>query len=110
MSTQRPGTPPRPEGPPRPWGAPATAPGFSAATVPEVPGGVPPAAVPAARQEGPPAAGPWSAVPWAADPGAGGGAGTAPATGRMRRIAQDLPDWEPLPPGELLVRRRGAGT
>lgn len=26
-------------------------------------------------------------------------------TSRQRRIAGNLPDWEPLPPGELLVRR-----
>lgn len=107
MNLQPPGTPPRPEDPPRPWGAPATAPGFPPAGVPEAaPGGLPPAAAPAARREGPPPA----AVPWAAGPGTGDGVGTAPATGRLRRIAQDLPDWEPLPPGEVLVRRRGAGT
>ncbi|HMR47862.1 MAG TPA: hypothetical protein PKA68_01245 [Arachnia sp.] len=26
-------------------------------------------------------------------------------TSRQRRIAGNLPDWEPLPPNELLVRR-----
>ena len=30
---------------------------------------------------------------------------SAPTTSRERRIAGDLPDWEPLPPGELFVRR-----
>ncbi|MGP3690419.1 hypothetical protein ACTVZO_37960 [Streptomyces sp. IBSNAI002] len=29
------------------------------------------------------------------------------ATGRLRRIVEGLPDWEPLPPGEILVRRGG---
>lgn len=95
-----------PAQPPRPWGAPAAVPGFAAPAVPEVPDGLPPVVVPAARQEVPPPA----SVPWAGDPRAGGGADAGPATGRVRRIAQDLPDWEPLPPGEILVRRRGAGT
>lgn len=28
-----------------------------------------------------------------------------PKTSRERKIAGDLPDWEPLPPGELTVQR-----
>ena len=28
-----------------------------------------------------------------------------PQTSRERKIAGDLPDWEPLPPGELVVQR-----
>lgn len=28
-----------------------------------------------------------------------------PQTSRQRQVAGDLPDWEPLPPGELVVRR-----
>lgn len=28
-----------------------------------------------------------------------------PQTDRERKIAGDLPDWEPLPPGELTVKR-----
>lgn len=28
-----------------------------------------------------------------------------PETSRERKIAGDLPQWEPLPPGELFVRR-----
>jgi hypothetical protein len=28
-----------------------------------------------------------------------------PQTERQRKIAGDLPDWQPLPPGELPVRR-----
>ncbi len=35
----------------------------------------------------------------------GSRAATKPQTGRERKIAGGLPDWEPLPPGELLVRR-----
>ncbi|MFF1357679.1 MULTISPECIES: hypothetical protein [unclassified Streptomyces] len=30
-------------------------------------------------------------------------------TGRLRRVVDGLPDWEPLPPGETFVRRPGAG-
>jgi hypothetical protein len=29
----------------------------------------------------------------------------ARATDRMRKTVQGLPSWEPLPPGEILVRR-----
>ncbi|MEV8017840.1 hypothetical protein AB0O76_16145 [Streptomyces sp. NPDC086554] len=29
-------------------------------------------------------------------------------TNRLRRIAEGLPDWEPLPPGETVVRRPGS--
>jgi hypothetical protein len=28
-----------------------------------------------------------------------------PATTRFRQVVRDLPSWDPLPPGELLVRR-----
>ncbi|MFZ3493646.1 hypothetical protein ACODT5_10545 [Streptomyces sp. 5.8] len=31
------------------------------------------------------------------------------ATARLRRIVEGLPDWEPLPPGEIVVRRGGNG-
>ena len=31
--------------------------------------------------------------------------GTQRVTSRVRRLVQGLPDWEPLPPGEVLVRR-----
>ena len=34
----------------------------------------------------------------------------APTTDRERRIAGELPAWEPLPPGELFVRRPGHGA
>lgn len=40
-------------------------------------------------------------VPWARQ----GGAAQQPITGRVRRAVQNLPDWEPLPPGEILVQR-----
>ncbi|MFI9239198.1 hypothetical protein [Streptomyces cinnamoneus] len=30
-------------------------------------------------------------------------------TSRLRRLVADLPDWEPLPPGEIVVRRPGSG-
>jgi hypothetical protein len=30
------------------------------------------------------------------------------ATPRVRQMVEGLPPWEPLPPGEMLVRRRGA--
>jgi hypothetical protein len=33
---------------------------------------------------------------------------TKPQTSRERKVAGELPEWEPLPPGELLVRRPGA--
>lgn len=28
-----------------------------------------------------------------------------PQTSRERRVAGDLPEWEPIPPGELFVKR-----
>lgn len=34
-----------------------------------------------------------------------GNAGVPRATSRQRRTVQQLPAWEPLPPGEILVRR-----
>jgi hypothetical protein len=46
------------------------------------------------------------ATPWAAvlkDPE------DKPVTGRLRRTVDGLPAWEPLPPGEALVRRPGGG-
>jgi hypothetical protein len=33
---------------------------------------------------------------------------TQRVTERVRRLVQGLPDWEPLPPGEVLVRRHRA--
>ena len=29
-------------------------------------------------------------------------------TSRLRRVVEGLPDWEPLPPGETVVRRPGS--
>jgi|KBSSwiStaDraftv2_1062776.scaffolds.fasta_scaffold284228_2 hypothetical protein len=40
-------------------------------------------------------------VPWARQPSAK----VEPATKRIRRPVENLPEWEPLPPGEILVRR-----
>ncbi|MBL6276130.1 hypothetical protein JMF97_08150 [Micromonospora fiedleri] len=44
-------------------------------------------------------------VPWARQP-------TPPRqrhTDRVRRIAEGLPDWEPMPPGEMVIRRPRQG-
>ena len=32
-----------------------------------------------------------------------------PATSRSRQLVRDLPSWDPLPPGEVLVRRHSRG-
>jgi hypothetical protein len=40
-------------------------------------------------------------VPWAKQ----ASAKTEQATKRIRRVVESLPDWEPLPPGEILVHR-----
>ena len=40
-------------------------------------------------------------VPWARQPSAK----VEPATKRIRRPVENLPEWEPLPPGEILVHR-----
>ncbi|MEV0322779.1 hypothetical protein ACIBKX_20890 [Streptomyces sp. NPDC050658] len=42
--------------------------------------------------------------PWAAGRRATG----ERVTTRLRRVAEGLPDWEPLPPGETVVRRPGS--
>ncbi|MER7585247.1 hypothetical protein [Kitasatospora sp. NPDC097691] len=49
----------------------------------------------------PPAAG----SPWATSPRSS----TERTTNRLRRLVEGLPDWEPLPPGEITVRRPGTG-
>lgn len=87
---------------PGPYAAPAagTAPtpyaGQPGGTVPQVPA----QPVPAQPASGP-AGG--SNSPW--------GAARRPTeervTNRVRRIVEGLPDWEPLPPGETVVRRPG---
>ncbi|WP_406279684.1 hypothetical protein [Embleya sp. NBC_00896] len=41
---------------------------------------------------------------WAATPGPT----RERTTSRLRRVVEGLPDWEPLPPGELIVRRPSA--
>jgi hypothetical protein len=50
---------------------------------------------------------PRSSSPWAA---ASRAPGAERVTSRVRKIAEGLPDWEPLPPGETLVRRPGSRT
>ena len=40
-------------------------------------------------------------VPWARQ-----GTSHKPLTGRSRRHLRNLPGWDPLPPGEILVQRR----
>ena len=41
------------------------------------------------------------AAPWTT----GRGSDTGRATSRLRRPVRDLPSWDPLPPGEILVNR-----
>jgi hypothetical protein len=60
------------------------------------------------RTAGPPAAAPSSAdrqdstpLPWARQ----ATAAEQRITTRARRMVEGLPSWEPLPPGEILVRR-----
>lgn len=36
--------------------------------------------------------------------------GRTPQLSRNRKIAGDLPDWEPLPPGEVRVTRRSSSS
>jgi len=43
-----------------------------------------------------------TAVPWARQ-----ASRTPPATGRTRKTVEGLPSWDPLPPGEVMVHRRG---
>lgn len=43
-------------------------------------------------------------VPWAQQ----GAAKTERATARIRKMVQGLPAWEPMPPGEQIVRRPGS--
>lgn len=41
--------------------------------------------------------------PWGAARGRAG----ERVTSRVRKVVEGLPDWEPLPPGEIVVRRPG---
>ncbi|WUH90492.1 hypothetical protein OG900_10570 [Streptomyces sp. NBC_00433] len=54
--------------------------------------------------DGPPGAPPQT-TPWASDTLR---ERKGPVTGRLRRTVADLPAWDPLPPGEPLVRRPGS--
>ncbi|MEU2656008.1 hypothetical protein ABZ615_11850 [Streptomyces sp. NPDC007325] len=56
------------------------------------------------RQDTTPEADGEAALPWARQRPAAG----ERATARLRRVVQGLPDWEPLPPGEIVVRRGGS--
>ncbi|MBP2049327.1 hypothetical protein J2Z21_002258 [Streptomyces griseochromogenes] len=59
-----------------------------------------------------------AASPWAASADAGRAQSSPWAaqrrpqqeriTSRLRKVVEGLPDWEPLPPGETLVRRPGS--
>ncbi|ULR48853.1 hypothetical protein [Streptomyces deccanensis] len=59
------------------------------------------AAPPPASTTPPAAPAPWASAP-AHPPGQ---PAPEPVTRRLRRTVTDLPAWEPLPPGEQLVRR-----
>lgn len=52
--------------------------------------------IPTARRSG-------GDVPWGST--GHGGASEERVTNRARRMVEGLPGWEPLPPGEILIRR-----
>ncbi|MEV5799158.1 hypothetical protein, partial [Streptomyces collinus] len=96
---------------PSPW---AAAPGATPAPgiVPQSASGTGQPPTPEAAQR---PASPWAASadagrvqasPWAAQRGPQ----RERVTSRLRRVVEGLPDWEPLPPGETLVRRPGSGA
>ncbi|MFD6338570.1 hypothetical protein [Streptomyces sp. NPDC060131] len=68
---------------------------------------VPPPPRTAPSQTTPPRAAPSRAAPsqgaspWASAPARP----KERATSRLRKVVEGLPDWEPLPPGEMTVRR-----
>ncbi|WP_203616456.1 hypothetical protein, partial [Streptomyces sp. SID13726] len=47
-----------------------------------------------------------AASPWGSSRRAGG----ERVTSRVRNVVEGLPDWEPLPPGETVVRRPGGSV
>lgn len=55
------------------------------------------------RPPGDPQWSPAGASPWGATRKPAG----ERATSRVRKVVEGLPDWEPLPPGETVVRRPG---
>ncbi|GEC05765.1 hypothetical protein SSP24_34200 [Streptomyces spinoverrucosus] len=67
------------------------------------PGPTPAAPPPPRRPQGDPQYATPGTSPWGASRRPAG----ERATSRVRKIAEGLPDWEPLPPGETLVRRPG---
>jgi hypothetical protein len=94
MSTPPPAPPPRPP-PPPPGKPPADSPWAATAPQPEAPASPWAASADGARAQN---------SPWAAQ--------RRPqqerVTSRLRRVVEGLPDWEPLPPGETVVRRPGS--
>ncbi|MFF7387874.1 hypothetical protein ACFZAE_05340 [Streptomyces scabiei] len=73
---------------------------------PAQPPDVPDQRDPAAPPPPGPAAPPVAPAPWASGPARPPGQPTPdPVTRRLRRTVTDLPAWDPLPPGEQLVRR-----
>lgn len=65
-----------------------------------------PAPVPPARTTAQAAAPPTVPAPWASPPSPSAGQPAPdPVTRRLRQTVTDLPAWDPLPPGEQLVRR-----
>ncbi|MFF4545545.1 hypothetical protein [Streptomyces sp. NPDC001435] len=110
MSTPPPTAQPDPT-PPPPYRPPADSPW--AASVPPAEAPAAPWSAAAGQPGQTPAASPWAASadgaraqssPWAAQ--------RRPqqerVTSRLRRVVEGLPDWEPLPPGETVVRRPGS--
>ena len=93
-----------------------------AGRLPQQPTHVPPTAQPPVTQPAPvpqqPHAQPAGENPWAASAD-GARAQSSPwaaqrrpqqerVTSRLRKVVEGLPDWEPLPPGETVVRRPGS--
>ncbi|MEU6677365.1 hypothetical protein [Streptomyces sp. NPDC046925] len=62
--------------------------------------------VPPQPRQSPDSQRPQTRSPWAAT----GKPQGERVTNRLRRIAEGLPDWEPLPPGETFVRRPGSSA
>lgn len=68
---------------------------------PQIPSQISPQEVPAAEPLFPAAAA--EDVPWARQ-----GTSHKPLTDRSRRQLRNLPGWDPLPPGEIVVQRHRA--
>ncbi len=72
-------------------------------TPPAGPEAAPPAAPPVGPTTSPAASPAVEAIPWARQTTVK----AERATARVRQMVDKLPSWEPLPPGELVVRRPG---